>query len=69
MKYAKTVVDFFTRKIWTIEEFVVLSFVIALNPLAIVAIEYIFGVQYLVGVITGCLAFCAIKTQWRKKDA
>ena len=68
VRAVKILSDFLNKKIWTIPEFLVLSMFIALNPLMIVALEYILGIQFLTGLIAGMLILLAAKTQWRNKD-
>lgn len=68
IKAAKTLSDFFNKKIFTTGEFMILSGFIALNPLIIVAIEFILGIQFLTGFVVACLMLLAIKTQWRKNN-
>ena len=68
VRAVKILSDFLNRKIWTIPEFFILSAFIALNPLMIVALEYILGIQFLTGLIAGMLILLAAKTQWRNKD-
>ena len=68
VRAVKILSDFFNRKIWTMPEFFILSAFIALNPLMIVALEYVLGIQYLTGLISGILIILGIKTQWRNKD-
>jgi thiamine transporter ThiT len=68
VRAVKILSDFINKKIWTIPEFFILSAFIALNPLMIVALEYVLGIQFLSGLIAGMLIFLAAKTQWRTKD-
>ena len=67
MNAVKILSDFFNKKIWTISEFFTLSFFFVLNPLVIVVIDYVFGIQFLTGIVVGWITLFAVKTQWRKK--
>ena len=68
VRIAKIMTDLFNKKIWTITEFLWLSGVVALNPLIIVAVEYIFGVQFLTGFVLAWIILFAIKTNWRSTN-
>jgi hypothetical protein len=66
MSAVKILSDFFNKKVWSVQEFLTLSLFVALNPLIIVVVEFVFGIQFLTGVIAGWLILFAIKTKWRK---
>ena len=67
MKAVKILFDFFERKIWTVQEFFVIAAFVVLNPLIIVTVEYILGIQFLTGFIVAWITVCAIKTKWRSE--
>ena len=60
--------DFFEKKIWTVGEFWTMFSIVVFNPILIVVIEYLLGIQFLIGLMVGWISLCAIQTKWRKDD-
>jgi len=55
-----------TNKIWSTREFWIIATIVCVNPLIVAAINFIFGFQFLLGIIAGITAFVAIKTDWKR---
>jgi hypothetical protein len=64
MKTVTMLVSFLRKKVLTVKEFTILFYVIVLNPLLVVALSHAIGTEFLIGLISGWVLVCALKTKW-----
>jgi hypothetical protein len=60
----KAVNDFFLKQVWSAKEFMMLAFVIVMNPALMLAIDLVFGAAFVLGILTGWLVLLVLKTKW-----